>query len=154
LADDKRFLRHQVSINNETRGERLIIMEEVIARVAGGVLVRFDGDITPACTADIEQFLDRLIGEGRCSLVIDLSSVPYVCSAGWGVFLGRVKDIRKAGGDIVFAGLRSEVMSVFDLLEANRIFEVFGGKEEAIRTLHSGHDRHNGRKGVSSGRHH
>jgi anti-anti-sigma factor len=147
LTADKRFPKGQTTTQSDASGERLIITEEPIARVTGGVLVRFDGDITPACAVDTEQFLDRLIAERRCSMVIDLSAVSYVCSSGWGVFLGRVKDVRKAGGDIIFAGLRSEVMSVFDLLEANRIFQVFGGEEQAIRALRSNHDRNNPRKG-------
>jgi anti-anti-sigma regulatory factor len=57
-----------------------------------------------------------------------------------------VKDIRKAGGDIIFTGLRSQVLSVFELLEANRIFRVFGREEEAIRALRSGLDPHNHHK--------
>jgi len=68
-------------------------------------------------------------------MIIDLSAVSYVCSSGWGAFLGRAKDVRKVGGEIVFAGMRPEVLGVFELLEANRIFKVFGRRNEAIRAL-------------------
>lgn len=143
---DKRPPQNPVAKKGDTPAERLFITEESITGVDGGVLVRFEGDIAPACVADTEQFLDRLVAEGRCLMIIDLSSVSYVCSAGWGAFLGRVKDIRRAGGDIMFAGLRSQVMSVFDLLEANRIFKVFGGEGEAVRALRSSRGRPDSRK--------
>jgi anti-anti-sigma factor len=138
LADDSHRTRHSTPSRAVVSGERLFIFEEAITDVEGGVVVRLEGDITPTCTGDVEQFLDRLIAEDRHQMVIDLSAVSYVCSAGWGVFLGRVKDVRKTGGDIIFAGLRPEVLEVFELLEANRIFRVFGPEGEAIRAFHRG----------------
>ena len=141
MKDESRFARYSDPSHIDRVGERLIIVEESIADLAGGVLVRFEGDITPSCTAEIEQLLDRLIEDGRRRMVMDLSAVSFVCSAGWGAFLGRVKDVRRTGGDMIFAGLRPDVLGVFELLEAGRVFQVFGREHEAIRALRSGRSR-------------
>src|SRR5690349_17627991 len=63
-----------------------------------------------------EQFLS-VLKEGKFRLVVDLSGVDYIGSAGWGVFISEIKRIRTHQGDILLAGMRDEVFDVFSLLE-------------------------------------
>lgn len=65
--------------------------------------------------------------------VLDFRDVEYVSSAGWGVILGRIKDYRDKGGDIVFVKMNREVASVYELLELNKIMKHFISIQEALQ---------------------
>jgi len=58
-----------------------------------------------------------------------------VSSAGWGIFVGYVKDLRKTGGDLKFASMKREVMEIFELLDFTSILEYYGDTESAARAF-------------------
>ena len=76
----------------------------------------------------LKEFLDAKIAQ----FVLDLSSVNYVSSAGWGVFVGEIKNVRESGGDIKLVNMVPEVYDVFEMLEFNRILKMYDSVEEAI----------------------
>jgi len=61
-----------------------------------------------------------------------LGGVSYISSAGWGVFVGEIKNIRDQGGDLKIVQMNSEVFEVFEMLEFNRILNYYDSLEEAI----------------------
>ncbi len=76
----------------------------------------------------LKEFLDAEIAQ----FVLDLSGVNYVSSAGWGVFVGEIKNVRESGGDIKLVNMVPEVYDVFEMLEFNRILKMYDSVEEAI----------------------
>ena len=87
-------------------------------------------DITTA--AELENALAGLLQDDHCKVVVDLSRVTYISSAGWGIFIGEIKGIRNQGGDLKLAGMTSEVYEVFQLLEFQSILESYASAEEAV----------------------
>jgi len=67
--------------------------------------------------------------------VIDLSGVNYISSAGWGIFIGEIKEIRHKGGDIRLSGMSGDVYEVFQLLEFDSILEAFDSADAAIASF-------------------
>ncbi len=113
--------------------EKLIISEERIGDDTPVVLVRLTGTVETTNASVLEEALERIIN-GKCfRIVVDLSEVSYVSSAGWGIFISEIKRIRRNGGDIKLATMVPEVREVFDLLEFNNILKPYGTKEEALR---------------------
>ncbi|UCG91167.1 MAG: STAS domain-containing protein [candidate division WOR-3 bacterium] len=84
-----------------------------------------------------ERFLS-LDSQTHC-FVLDFSDVEYVSSAGWGVILGRIKDYRDKGGDIVFVRMNREVASVYELLELNKVMKHFITIQEAVHYFSGEH---------------
>jgi anti-sigma B factor antagonist len=76
--------------------------------------------------------MDDLLESGNARLVIDMSRVEYVSSAGWGVFASRINEIRQQGGDIKIFGMDPEVDSIFRLLGFDDIMRSFSILTEAI----------------------
>jgi anti-anti-sigma factor len=112
---------------------RLLITEQLIPQLEGGVLLRLDGHIGHSCDGPLEEAVDRQIERHCIRLVVDFSGVTFVCTAGWGVFLGRLKEIRRAGGDIKFAAMRPDTLEVFaNILQCGRILEHRATVEDAI----------------------
>ncbi len=81
----------------------------------------------------MEEKLRLALLDKKFKLIFDLSGVDYICSAGWGVFVSQIKGIRNAKGDLVLAGMKSEVSQIFDLLEFNRFMKSYPDIESAAK---------------------
>jgi len=95
-------------------------------------LIYLDGVIDTVSCVQLRSVMDQLIDRGSVRLVVDMSKVEYVSSSGWGVFAGRIRDIRSAGGDIKIFGMEQEVDHIFHLLGFDSIMRAFGVLAEAI----------------------
>jgi anti-sigma B factor antagonist len=95
-------------------------------------LLQVGGYIDNVTSAHLEVAVDDVITHGMSKVIVDLANVNYISSAGWGVFLGRIKGLREKGGDLVFAQMIPDVEDVFELLEFHRVLKVFETTEEAL----------------------
>src|SRR5262249_53192397 len=69
---------------------------------------------------------------GRVRVVADMSQVEYVSSGGWGVFTERLRELRRAGGDIKLFGMDPDVYYVFTMLGFNIVLSSFDVLVDAI----------------------
>ena len=81
---------------------------------------------------DFEKALQQLVDEDRICIVVNLSDLVYISSAGLGVFMGFIENIRKKKGDIKLAELSEKVFRVFDLLGFPVLYEIFQSETEAV----------------------
>jgi anti-sigma regulatory factor (Ser/Thr protein kinase)/anti-anti-sigma regulatory factor len=98
--------------------------EVAVLKIAG--TVNFSG--IPMLTG----FFDKITAEDRNYVVIDMLSVNSICSAALGEFMGYRKKLADKGGNLVFAGLISQIRSKLTLLGANRIFSFYPDVRSAI----------------------
>lgn len=77
-----------------------------------------------------EQML-ALFDEGKCNLIIDLSSVRFVDSSGLGALVSGFKNASAREGSLKLCGLQPQVRSMFELTRLHRVFEIFATIEEA-----------------------
>jgi anti-sigma B factor antagonist len=66
-------------------------------------------------------------------VIIDLSKLKYISSAGAGVFIGAIGTARDFGGDIILLKPTMNVREVFDLLGLSTIFNIVESEEEALQ---------------------
>ena len=95
-------------------------------------VISVNGYIDTTTASELEESLKRLLGKGRYNIVIDLSGVNYISSAGWGIFISEIKKIRENGGDLKLASMVADVYEVFELLEFQTILESFDSVDEAV----------------------
>ncbi len=100
-----------------------------------------DGDI---CTLVLNGYLDahtssRLeVAIAECmsnnfyNIIIDFSNLNYISSAGLGVFMVYIEDIRQHGGDIAMTNMQPKIYNIFSLLGFNEIFSITNSMSEAI----------------------
>ncbi len=91
-----------------------------------------EGRIDAATAPALESTLSEAIGEGGRRIVVDLSSVEYMSSAGLRVLLAAMKREKSLGGVLVLCSLNPFVKEVFDLTGFSRIFTMCSSREEAI----------------------
>lgn len=94
--------------------------------------VRIDGVIDTLTATELEQVIDSLLRRGRYKIVIDLAGVDYISSAGWGIFISHIKDVRANDGDIKLANMLPDVHEIFELLEFDKVLQVHGSLDEAV----------------------
>jgi anti-sigma B factor antagonist len=95
-------------------------------------VISVKGYVDTTTSTELEESLKRLLGRGQYDIVIDLGDVNYISSAGWGIFISEIKEIRENGGDLKLAAMIGDVYEVFELLEFQTILESFDTVEEAV----------------------
>jgi anti-sigma B factor antagonist len=88
--------------------------------------------IDGANAAEVKREALRLVG-AEPDVVVDLSGVEFLDSAGVGVLVGLFKNARLRGGRARFCGLSPGVRSILELIQLDRIFELYDDVEAATR---------------------
>jgi anti-sigma B factor antagonist len=73
--------------------------------------------------------------DGSSDVVMDLSRVQFVDSAGLGVLITVYKATRRKGRQARFAGARPEVHHIMEVIHLNRILELSPNVASAVREL-------------------
>ena len=84
-----------------------------------------------------EEAIQDLVNDKRFKIVIDFRKLDYISSAGLGVFMGFIEEIREQQGDIKLCCMPDRVYKVFDLLGFPALFEILTSQEEAIQKFNS-----------------
>jgi anti-sigma B factor antagonist len=95
---------------------------------------RLDHDNCEAFRAGLDPHLDRATASGQ-RIVLDLSGLEYVSSAGLRCFMLAAKHARGKGGQIVLAALRPVVAEIFQISRFDLVFEIFASVREALGAL-------------------
>jgi anti-sigma B factor antagonist len=96
------------------------------------VLITILGYVDTTTCQELAKVIQDLVRQKRYQIVADLGGVTYISSAGWGVFMGEIKNVRDKGGDLKIAQMTPEVFEVFEMLEFNRILNYYDSVEESI----------------------
>lgn len=98
----------------------------------GGVaVVRVDGVVDTMTAGELENVMNSLIDQRRFNIIVDLGGVDYISSAGWGIFISNIREIRQNRGDIKLAQMIPSVYEIFELLEFDSILSAFDSVEKA-----------------------
>ncbi len=108
---------------------------EEAAQSRGVSVLRVSGYVDTTTSPDLERRLQALLREKRYHIVVDLSKVEYISSAGWGIFISEIREIREQGGDLKLAGMLPDVREVFDLLEFENILQSFTDADQAVSSF-------------------
>jgi len=92
-----------------------------------------DAHTAPAFEAGLQE----LIQEKRFRIIVSLKELDYISSAGLGVFMGFVEEVRDEGGDIKISDLSPKIFKVFDLLGFPALFEIYDSLQQAREKLNA-----------------
>ncbi len=96
-------------------------------------IIQLEGYLDAHTAPQFEQAIQSEIDAGRHRIVIDCEKLTYISSAGLGVFMSFVEEIREQGGDIKICGLTPKVRQVFDILGFAEIFDICEDRAAAAR---------------------
>jgi anti-anti-sigma factor len=113
-----------MDIHNKTYGDVLVLSPE--GRIDHANSEEFRKGLAPhveRCKADGER------------LVLDLTGVDYISSAGLRCFMLAEKQARAQGGTIVVAAMQPVVKEIFEISRFTLVFETFATVREALAKL-------------------
>ncbi len=97
------------------------------------ILVSPVGRIDHQTAPELQKALDDLIENGQFKLVVDMSGVNYISSAGLRVLLAARKSVKRWNrGDLRLAHLQPYVRDTLELVGFTRIFEIYDDVVEAV----------------------
>jgi anti-sigma B factor antagonist len=79
--------------------------------------------------------LNRLIGEGRRKLLLNLGDVTFLDSAGVGLIACKYVTLHRHDGDLKLCNLRTRTAEVLTVTRLLTVFESFDREDEAVRSF-------------------
>ena len=79
-----------------------------------------------------EKAIQEEFDAGRYHLIVDCAGLTYISSAGLGVFMSFIEDVREKGGDIKICALTEPVYQVFDILGFPALFDIVADQQTAL----------------------
>lgn len=87
-------------------------------------IIDISGYLDAYTANDLEQAIFQIIQNQQFKIIVNFSALEYISSAGLGVFMAFIEEVREKDGDIKLAGMSQKVYSVFDLLGFPMLFEI------------------------------
>jgi len=94
-------------------------------------VLALDGYLDAHTAPVFESAIQEEMESGQIRLVADCSRLTYISSAGLGVFMSFIEEIREAGGDIKLAAISPKVFQVFDVLGFPALFDILDSVPQA-----------------------
>ena len=81
---------------------------------------------------DLEQAFLSAIDGRKYNLVVNFRDLAYISSAGLGVLMQFIEDVRKNEGDIKLSNMSPRVFNVFALLGFPMLYEISAEERDAL----------------------
>ena len=105
----------------------------VSSKITNGVdILQLSGYLDAHTAAQLESAIEKIVKSGRHNILAEFSGLDYISSAGLGVFMVFIEDVRASGGDIKLCCMKPKVFTVFDLLGFPLLFEIYQTEAEAL----------------------
>lgn len=101
----------------------------------GVTVVAVSGSVDALTAAEMAGVIVSQIAEGRVNLVMDLTGLEFMSSAGLRTLLGAVKETRSNGGDLRIASSNPGIDKVLKMSGFNTIAKVFTNSGDAVASF-------------------
>ena len=105
------------------------MFECTITHEASFQCITAKGRIDALSASEIQKVFQQLILEGERVLLVDLSNVHYISSAGLRSFITTQKELKKVGGEMLLTGLTPQVLDVFKVSGIDKLFRTVSGPD-------------------------
>ncbi len=90
------------------------------------------GELDAHTASELEAAIQKCKDDHSYRIVVEATDLQYISSAGLGVFMAFIEEIRHHGGDIKIASLQPKVFNVFDLLGFPMLFDIVDSEDAAV----------------------
>ena len=90
------------------------------------------GEIDLHVSPTVAASLNAMIEKKPRRLVVDLSEVTYIDSAGLAALIEAMQKVEAYGGKFLLAGLQETVRSIFEISRLDQVFQIFADLNGAL----------------------
>src|SRR5215472_9975292 len=106
-----------------------------VSREAGYAVLSVAGNVDAGTEQRFRDALTSVLAHGVPRIVVDLSRVAFMSSAGIGVLMGVRRVLADAGGSLVLASPHGEVVQVLSITGVAGVIPVTASLADAVATL-------------------
>lgn len=103
--------------------------------IGPATVLRLYGDLDSFSSNYLKEHISRLFNEGIFKIVVDLSDVSFVDSAGLGQLVGALKMCFHHDGNLLLVGINDSVSDLLRLTKLDTVFRVFDTVEDAAASF-------------------
>jgi anti-sigma B factor antagonist len=107
-------------------------MEITVSELRRVTMLEVSGRVDSTNAGQLGEVLNSQIDAGRYQLVIDLSRVQYMSSAGLREMVAALKKVKQYNGDLRIATPSDKVREVLDLAGLSAIFQIYPTQVDAV----------------------
>lgn len=85
----------------------------------------------PLLCQNLFDFQQTVRLSGARALIVNMTDVPYVDSAGVGALVGAYVSFQKEGHQLALVRVSDRVQSLFNMTQVEKFFRIYGSVEEA-----------------------
>ncbi len=100
--------------------------------VQGVSVFELDERIDSQGAVDVDQALQAAVAAGKHKMVLDMTNVAYISSAGLRILADVVTKCREADGDLKLISLNRRVLRVFRIIGFDKFLSIYDTLEAAI----------------------
>jgi anti-sigma B factor antagonist len=96
-------------------------------------VVDIKGYLDAHTAPDLESAFSKLLDDRKFKIVVNCKNLNYISSAGLGVFMMFIEEVRKNSGDIKLSNMTPKVYNVFDLLGFPLLYDITQEETDAVK---------------------
>lgn len=104
-------------------------------RHGASTVISIHGALVNEELTKLSDAIDESLGLGATKLVLELSEVPFVDSAGLELLLDLISRIGKLGGEIRLAALNEVCREIFSATRMDNFYHLFEDADSALRSM-------------------
>jgi anti-sigma B factor antagonist len=101
-------------------------------------VISLEGFVDAHTAPQFENAIQSEIDAGRNRIIVNCEKLNYISSAGLGVFMSFIEEVRERGGDIKICGLVPKVKHTFEILGFQDLFEMLDDQPTAVQRFAAG----------------
>ena len=98
-------------------------------------ILNINGDVDASSSIQLDESLGAIVSNGDPKILIDCGGLNYISSAGLGVFMSYIEDVKTKNIKMVLFGLNDKVMNVFEILGLDQLLTIVNTKKEALSRI-------------------
>lgn len=111
-------------------------MVNIDTRAEDGIFfINVKGELDASSSIHLDNAIAEGLEQGYGKIAIDCSELEYISSAGLGVFMSYIEDMKKDGKKMVIYGVTEKVFNVFQILGLDQLLTLVDTKEKAIEVV-------------------
>jgi anti-sigma B factor antagonist len=112
-----------------------MVLDVGVDRSEGCTFCRPVGELEAFTASLFRQAMAELVSIAGLALIVDLTRVTFVDSAGLGVLIGGIRGVREHGGQVVVACPRRRLAELLRTTGFDRIVPIYGSADDAAMAM-------------------
>ena len=98
-------------------------------------ILNINGEVDASSSIQLDESLGAIVSNGDPKILIDCGGLNYISSAGLGVFMSYIEDVKTKNIKMALFGLNDKVMNVFEILGLDQLLTIVNTKKEAVSRI-------------------